>query len=114
MQECRVDDPLTGKLNPDPNDGFTSFDHIGLSFLTIFQCISLEGWVDVMYLTFQAQSYYSVFYFILLVLFGAWFVINIVVAVIHEAYERKFREMQRGIIKSKVHSTRKFVEDDEH
>lgn len=31
-----------------PNDGVTSFDNIFVAFLTIFQCITLEGWVDVM------------------------------------------------------------------
>lgn len=32
-----------------PNDGITNFDNIGLAMLTVFQCISLEGWTDVMY-----------------------------------------------------------------
>lgn len=29
--------------------GFTTFDHIGLATLTIFQCITMEGWSVVMY-----------------------------------------------------------------
>lgn len=33
-----------------PNFGFTSFDNILWSWLTIFQCVSLEGWTDVMYM----------------------------------------------------------------
>ena len=33
-----------------PNDGITSFDNFGLAMLTVFQCITLEGWTDVMYL----------------------------------------------------------------
>ncbi len=32
-----------------PNQGITNFDNIGLAMLTVFQCISLEGWTDVMY-----------------------------------------------------------------
>jgi len=32
-----------------PNDGITNFDNIGLAMLTVFQCISLEGWTNVMY-----------------------------------------------------------------
>jgi len=32
-----------------PNGSVTSFDNIGWAFLTIFQCITLEGWTDVMY-----------------------------------------------------------------
>jgi voltage-dependent calcium channel L type alpha-1D len=32
-----------------PNFGITNFDNFGLAMLTVFQCISLEGWTDVMY-----------------------------------------------------------------
>lgn len=32
-----------------PNDGITNFDNIGLAMLTVFQCISMEGWTDIMY-----------------------------------------------------------------
>uniref|UniRef100_A0A1I8FDX4 Ion_trans domain-containing protein n=1 Tax=Macrostomum lignano TaxID=282301 RepID=A0A1I8FDX4_9PLAT len=32
-----------------PNSGITNFDNIGLAMLTVFQCITMEGWTDVMY-----------------------------------------------------------------
>jgi len=32
-----------------PNDGITNFDNFGLAMLTVFQCITLEGWTDMMY-----------------------------------------------------------------
>jgi len=32
-----------------PNKGITNFDNFGLSMLTVFQCITLEGWTTVMY-----------------------------------------------------------------
>ncbi|KAL3085403.1 hypothetical protein niasHT_036513 [Heterodera trifolii] len=32
-----------------PNNGITNFDNIGLAMLTMFQCVSLEGWTEVMY-----------------------------------------------------------------
>ncbi len=32
-----------------PNFGITSFDNVGLAALTVFQCITLEGWTDVLY-----------------------------------------------------------------
>jgi len=32
-----------------PNDGITNFDNIGLAMLTVFQCVTLEGWTDMMY-----------------------------------------------------------------
>ena len=39
-----------------PNDGITNFDNIGLAMLTVFQCVTLEGWTDMMY----AVSAYSI------------------------------------------------------
>lgn len=32
-----------------PNNGITSFDNIGFAMLTVFQCITMEGWTQVMY-----------------------------------------------------------------
>eukprot|EP00759_Apiculatamorpha_spiralis_P019666 PhF_6_TR25502/c0_g1_i2/m.35543 len=33
-----------------PNRGYTSFDHMGWAFLTIFQTMTLEGWSSIMYM----------------------------------------------------------------
>ena len=32
-----------------PNWGITNFDNFGLAMLTVFQCITMEGWTEVMY-----------------------------------------------------------------
>ena len=32
-----------------PNFGITSFDNIGLAMLTVFQCITMEGWTTILY-----------------------------------------------------------------
>lgn len=32
-----------------PNFGITNFDNFGLSMLTVFQCVTLEGWTDMLY-----------------------------------------------------------------
>ena len=32
-----------------PNDGISNFDNFGLAMLTVFQCITMEGWTDVLY-----------------------------------------------------------------
>ena len=31
------------------NDGITNFDNIFLAMLTVFQCITMEGWTTIMY-----------------------------------------------------------------
>lgn len=32
-----------------PNYGITSFDNIGFAMLTVFQCITQEGWTSILY-----------------------------------------------------------------
>ena len=32
-----------------PNFGITNFDNFVLAVLTVFQCVTLEGWVEVLY-----------------------------------------------------------------
>lgn len=32
-----------------PNYGITNFDNFGLSMLTVFQCVTMEGWTQVLY-----------------------------------------------------------------
>lgn len=43
-----------------PNYGITNFDNIGYAMLTVFQCITLEGWTDIMYaVSTQSITYFS-------------------------------------------------------
>eukprot|EP00760_Papus_ankaliazontas_P021273 PhM_4_TR18667/c0_g1_i1/m.19829 len=69
-----------------PNFGYTSFDHIGWAFLTIFQCITMEGWSDIMYATFEVWGVMASVYFVLLVVIGSYFVLNLALAVINEEF----------------------------
>lgn len=40
---------FVGDASDNPTFGLISFDNILWSWLTIFQCVSLEGWTEVMY-----------------------------------------------------------------
>jgi hypothetical protein len=68
--------------------GFLNFDEFGSAFLTIFQCVTMEGWTDVMY---QLQDSWggliTALYFVFLILFGSFFVLNLMLAVIWEQFE---------------------------
>ena len=32
-----------------PNAGITNFDNIGFAMLTVFQCVTMEGWTNILY-----------------------------------------------------------------
>lgn len=65
-----------------PNYGITNFDNIATAFLAIFQMITLEGWVDVMYWIEELMTSWTNLYFLLLITIGSLFLLNLVVAVI--------------------------------
>lgn len=52
------------------------FDNVALALLTVFQCMTLSGWTYVMYRAMDAVGGYAVAYFVLLVIFGAYFVVR--------------------------------------
>jgi voltage-dependent calcium channel L type alpha-1D len=58
------------------------FDNLAISVFNIFQIITLEGWTDMMYTVRQAtNTYFHDFLFFAIVIFGAYFVLNLVIAV---------------------------------
>lgn len=66
-----------------PNFGITNFDNFGLAMLTVFQCITLEGWTDVMYNIQDAMgNSWQWIYFVSMVILGAFFVMNLILGVL--------------------------------
>ncbi|KAI4803359.1 hypothetical protein KUCAC02_006910, partial [Chaenocephalus aceratus] len=64
-----------------PNDGITNFDNFAFAMLTVFQCITMEGWTEVLY--WDAMGYELPWvYFVSLVIFGSFFVLNLVLGVL--------------------------------
>lgn len=67
----------------DFNFGYSNFDNIGFAVLTGFQCVTMEGWSSVMYMLQDATSPQAVaIFFVLLEIFGAFGLVNIVLAVL--------------------------------
>ncbi|XP_042240382.1 voltage-dependent T-type calcium channel subunit alpha-1G-like isoform X2 [Homarus americanus] len=79
-----------------PFQGAISFDNIGLAWVAIFLVISLEGWTDIMYYVQDAHSFWDWIYFVLLIVIGSFFMINLCLVVIATQFsETKKREMER-------------------
>ncbi|XP_061576617.1 voltage-dependent T-type calcium channel subunit alpha-1I-like [Cololabis saira] len=83
----------TGSSNP--HKGAINFDNIAYAWIVIFQVITLEGWVEIMYYVMDAHSFYNFIYFILLIIIGSFFMINLCLVVIATQFsETKQREHQ--------------------
>ncbi|XP_072275897.1 voltage-dependent R-type calcium channel subunit alpha-1E isoform X2 [Pyxicephalus adspersus] len=85
-----------------PNDGITQFDNILFAVLTVFQCITMEGWTTVLYTTNDALgATWNWLYFIPLIIIGSFFVLNLVLGVLSGEFakERERVENRRAFMK---------------
>ncbi|XP_055342711.1 voltage-dependent T-type calcium channel subunit alpha-1G-like isoform X2 [Paramacrobiotus metropolitanus] len=87
--------------------GAISFDNIGTAWVAIFLVISLEGWSEIMYLVQDAHSFWVFIYFVILIVIGSFFMINLCLVVIATQFsETKKRETERMIAeRARYHST---------
>ncbi|KAE9001800.1 Sodium channel protein type 5 subunit alpha [Phytophthora rubi] len=67
--------------------GLTTFDNIGRAFFTIFQSITQEGWTGIMYMVMDSsQPTIGAVFFVVLIIFASFFVMNLTLAVISEEF----------------------------
>ena len=77
------------------------YDNVAAGMLTVFQCTTLAGWAQVMYRIMDSGSEVAVPYFVLLVFFGPYFVVNLFLAVL----KTKFGKAQ-SLFQSKMNAVK--------
>uniref|UniRef100_A0A670ZU73 Voltage-dependent L-type calcium channel subunit alpha n=1 Tax=Pseudonaja textilis TaxID=8673 RepID=A0A670ZU73_PSETE len=81
--ECRG--PWAG-----PNHGITHFDNFGFAMLTVYQCISMEGWTEVLYWVNDAiGNAWPWIYFVSLILLGSFFILNLILGVLSGEFTKE-------------------------
>ncbi|XP_013878045.1 voltage-dependent N-type calcium channel subunit alpha-1B [Austrofundulus limnaeus] len=79
-----------------PNFGITNFDNILFAVLTVFQCITMEGWVDVLYSTNDAiGNSWNWLYFIPLIIIGSFFMLNLVLGVLSGEFAKERERVEK-------------------
>ncbi|XP_030081779.1 voltage-dependent calcium channel type A subunit alpha-1 isoform X5 [Drosophila hydei] len=78
-----------------PNSGITSFDNIGFAMLTVFQCITMEGWTSILYWTNDALgSSFNWIYFVPLIVIGSFFMLNLVLGVLSGEFAKEREKVE--------------------
>ncbi|KAL9879794.1 calcium voltage-gated channel subunit cacophony isoform 17-T17 [Glossina fuscipes fuscipes] len=78
-----------------PNSGITSFDNIGFAMLTVFQCITMEGWTAILYWTNDALgSQFNWIYFVPLIVIGSFFMLNLVLGVLSGEFAKEREKVE--------------------
>uniref|UniRef100_UPI001EAE87CF voltage-dependent P/Q-type calcium channel subunit alpha-1A-like n=1 Tax=Oncorhynchus gorbuscha TaxID=8017 RepID=UPI001EAE87CF len=73
-----------------PNYGITQFDNILFAVLTVFQCITMEGWTDMLYYSNNVEgSAWNWMYYIPLIIIGSFFMLNLVLGVLSGEFAKE-------------------------
>uniref|UniRef100_A0A8C7UJ42 Voltage-dependent N-type calcium channel subunit alpha n=1 Tax=Oncorhynchus mykiss TaxID=8022 RepID=A0A8C7UJ42_ONCMY len=79
-----------------PNYGITNFDNILFAILTVFQCITMEGWVDILYNANDASgNTWNWIYFIPLIIIGSFFMLNLVLGVLSGEFAKERERVEK-------------------
>lgn len=92
LQWCAGSEPR--KLTPDAD--YMNFDNILWALLVVFQCMTMEGWTDIMYRVQDSYDFIAATaYFFLLIPLTSFFLLNVALAVVDEARD-DFEKKEEG------------------
>nr|XP_029732745.1 voltage-dependent calcium channel type A subunit alpha-1-like isoform X5 [Aedes albopictus] len=92
---CNSSDSMCVEQWEGPNFGITSFDNIGFAMLTVFQCITMEGWTAILYWTNDALgSTFNWIYFVPLIVLGSFFMLNLVLGVLSGEFAKEREKVE--------------------
>lgn len=81
--------------------GITTFDHIGKALLTEFGILTNDDWASILFNVMDAEvPWIAALYFCFLVVFGSFFLVNIILAVILESFTKVQQEDLKKTLKN--------------
>ncbi|XP_039270704.2 voltage-dependent L-type calcium channel subunit alpha-1D-like isoform X2 [Styela clava] len=73
-----------------PAKGIVNFDTFYFAIITVFQCITMEGWTDVLYLMNDAIGNLMPWvYFVSMIIIGSFFVMNLILGVLSGEFSKE-------------------------
>ncbi|XP_063716752.1 sodium channel protein 1 brain-like isoform X2 [Symsagittifera roscoffensis] len=83
------------EVGDNPNSGYTNFDTFGWAMMTSFQLITLDFWENVYDYLLRAAGPWHISFFIILVFFGSFYLINLMLAVVTMSYEEESDSVEK-------------------
>nr|AIW80051.1 voltage-gated sodium channel Nav1.9 variant a [Mus musculus] len=78
-------------FNPDYN--YTNFDSFGWSFLAMFRVMTQDSWEKLYRQILRTSGIYFVFFFLVVIFLGSFYLLNLTLAVVTMAYEEQNRNV---------------------
>lgn len=123
IQECAPDTVVYGAEAaaftscradaPNPFAGVIHFDNVFGAWVAIFQCITLEAWVEIMYMVQDGYSFWIFPYFVVLIVSGSWFAVQLMLVVISAQFGAT-KEAQMVQIEAAKEKERLEIEEQEY
>ncbi|XP_023777741.1 sodium channel protein type 5 subunit alpha-like [Cyanistes caeruleus] len=79
------------KTGNNPDFGYTSFDHFGWAFLSVFRLMTQDYWERLYRQTIRTSGVSCVFFFMAVIFFCSFYLFNLILAVVTMAYEEENR-----------------------
>jgi hypothetical protein len=97
------------KLGENPSHGVVTLDDIYHALIVIFQIMTQEGWVDVMYVFQDSVSFFAFIYFFVLIFVGPIFAIQLFLVVITNKFNesKQAQELAASVTVTKVEKPKK-------
>uniref|UniRef100_A0A8U7NIA2 Sodium channel protein n=1 Tax=Corvus moneduloides TaxID=1196302 RepID=A0A8U7NIA2_CORMO len=84
-----------------------NFDNVGLGYLSLLQVATFKGWMDIMYAAVDSReiedqpqyeiNLYMYIYFVIFIIFGAFFTLNLFIGVIIDNFNQQKKKMSKDI-----------------
>ena len=100
---------ICGKMIANPIYGIANFDTIFSALLMVFQSVTLEGWSMLALIMKKTFSPFAIIYFIVLIFVGAFFLLNLTLAVIKAEFTSNSRETAHIKTQKRLTNNEKFI-----
>ncbi|KAG8447011.1 hypothetical protein GDO86_014453, partial [Hymenochirus boettgeri] len=84
-----------------------NFDNVGLGYLSLLQVATFKGWMDIMYAAVDSRNVeeqpqyeinlYMYLYFVIFIIFGAFFTLNLFIGVIIDNFNQQKKKIRKDI-----------------
>nr|XP_039249115.1 sodium channel protein type 4 subunit alpha B-like [Styela clava] len=99
-QKC-PDVAICTKAGSNPNFGYTSFDNFPYAFLSVFRLSLQDNWEELYLQVLETSGQLSVLFFLIMILLGSYYLVNLILAVVASSYEDQAKSVQMALAEEK-------------
>ncbi|XP_028398945.1 sodium channel protein 60E-like isoform X2 [Dendronephthya gigantea] len=93
-RSCPANYTCFSDIGDNPNHGYTSFDTFPWALLCTVQLVTADYWENVYEYIIASTGFWSVFYFLLVIFFGSFYILNLILAVVALSYQQEMANLK--------------------